>query len=614
MRRDRAFALISTLFFLILLGVMVIGVLASNRFQTLFQGGSADSQRALMSADSGTVHAIALLRADPEWKAPLSLPMLDEKGAYEVLWGPGLSLNNLNGDTVEDGVPPGLARLVVRGEYRGIRAEVETIVGKDGALVAQDAIFSTGKIEMTGNVQVSGVRSWEDAVSSEEGTITSLLADDAADLITWEADPLDPASTLDVKGSIRTASPNSGAVDLSTAPPDQPSGGIENNFVGHLPTALDIRAEITAHSDAPVLALSPGVTTLGPGEYYLGGSLAHSGDIVLDGATIYINGDVDLVGSLSGTGCVYVDGKTQLYGNASVSGTSEAHVALMSRGDVKLSGFDGTRFLKQLASDADISSPLPGTVSYQEHIEHLSASSGMLGALVPTDGVVTPGPFGQPGPAGGAAVSDFDKLKDSMVNSDSPIPPGVLPYTTTSDHRNSVGKLRDMLADAPPGPSRDFLHKKFVALSDPDDAYSGLFGINSADQFDTRLEAFLDSGETDGILDVVNDKYNSLSADEREIAGNSLKNLLDSLDLDRPGTAYFKGLVYTNGSLVVSNEINVLGALVAVDNGTQTAPPDEPQPGDIVLTADTKVVMVRDMIKHAGIATGSLKILNWVKR
>ena len=94
---------------------------------------------------------------------------------------------------------------------------------------------------------------------------------------------------------------------------------------------------------------------------------------------------------------------------------------------------------------------------------------------------------------------------------------------------------------------------------------------------------------------------------------------LDGINYNKLGTSYFQGLVYTNGAVHASNEVDIRGAVVVDNDGTQ--PPlvvgaDTLQPGDLYLLNNSRLTYVEDFFKPSTPTPGNsnIKVVLWMGR
>ncbi len=96
---------------------------------------------------------------------------------------------------------------------------------------------------------------------------------------------------------------------------------------------------------------------------------------------------------------------------------------------------------------------------------------------------------------------------------------------------------------------------------------------------------------------------------------------VNSLTYDRLGSSYFQGLVYTNGFVYSANDVHVVGALIANDDGSQTGEVlagVQLEPGDIFLTKGASLTYNQEYFSSpeggsAG-ASGALAVTAWIGR
>lgn len=230
-------------------------------------------------------------------------------------------------------------------------------------------------------------------------------------------------------------------------------------------------------------------------------------------------------------------------------------------------------------------------MAYQTHLDNLSLGLNRLVEIVETSS------SSEPSARFGFNGSEFDRLRDKLGHD-----------LGTADS-NPVGRVMEMLSRAPEGPSRRFLQEKFSALRDPSDAYKGFFsihrsvGLSPTDHTMESLTALSERGEIGGATDAVNDTFGAMTVEQRRHFHSLLLNSLKGLHFDRPGTAYFHGVIYSGHSIRVSNEIHVMGAVVA-----------DGEPGDIVFEDGSVVTYVEELGQNAGISSGRIGMRSWVLR
>ena len=358
--KSRGMALVLVLVFATILFTMLKGLTflaSSNSFNTqnhLSQAG------ALFAAEAGFADSMTQLKKDPAWTDGFSKKTLTEApGKYSVEFNTvgepfasTDSINNLEGSTAvdsfygENSVPPHTALVVVQAEYMGRQRTILATVSRGAPTQLFPGFIASGKIALRGDVSVNGVEDLISGTPTDAG-IYSRETSTGTPLITWE--PNQPGDRAIIDSEVGVASTDPGTMDFG---PD-PGAYSVNNFktgVGGLTNAVpDISAEVAGAGANPAPPWQPlGTTTISSGEYYQSGDVDLDGDVVLEGGTLYVDGDLTVNGSIKGEGAIYVTGDTSFFGDAAVTAKSDDVVAVYSKGDVRLSGFNGTAFILSL--------------------------------------------------------------------------------------------------------------------------------------------------------------------------------------------------------------------------------------------------------------------------
>ncbi len=603
--RLRGMALILVLLVLAVMLILLATLLSSSRTTSFFTRAHVSNIQALYVAEAGVVDMLARLKATPDWQTDVHEVMPNGEGEYQIVFADHASVNNLQGTAARPGklgpVPPGAAHLVVVGRAHGKERRLEVWVTRGGGANFIHAISASGRIHLAGSVQVEGVTSLAD-VTPVDANIYSNASADQEDLIVWSR--VDPTDQAVVAGAVKVVSPNPQAINFEAG------SNVTNGFQPSSPPAPLPRPDILGEIARKTSANSPtidtnGVNTLGPGDHYIDGDLVAEGDLILDGANLYVNGEVDLNGTIKGDGAVYVAKNTTFRGDSELNASEHNRIALFSKGNVSLTGFDGTRYLNNLAGP-------PGTPSGDQWEQTKRVFQRMEEILEsPTDDF-----FGQ--------GSEFDLLGHTLV---SDINGAGLPYGSWQGpgSLNVTGGVPHMLAlleTQTPGPTRDFLTNRFLFLADdrndatPYDNHptKGLFSWvipYSAAEKDARLAAFDQDGSLTGLIDAANDR-------NRYDLKSNLRQLIGQLHYDRLGHSFFNGQVYTNGYLYAAHEVTILGALVSDDDGSQVGDSPEPgidlEPGDVHLGDGTQVTYVDEYFDGGQTTGGQLAVTAWMGR
>jgi hypothetical protein len=340
----RGLALISVLLFAVLLLVLTLTLVGGVSAHS--QGATAHSQRLAAGylAEAGLTEAVRRLTANPGWRDGFDRQGSHwNSGSYSLHFsnGPAFeatdSVNNLDSDAAVNGphgpVAARSAYLVVTGQVGMVRRTLEATLGPRTLNSVGGPLLAEGPIQLAGNTLVDGIESYGGDIT--QVTLHSNFAGTAGvPTIRW--DPLVATDRLVVTGNLTAVDARSPAqvfqLNGSYSVTDQLS---EQSRV--TPPDLNVAGEVSAHSGAPSATLSGLTTVLAPGDHYLSGDTDYAGNIVLqDGANLYVSGDLEITGSITGKGAVYSNGNVTLSGTADVS--SNNRVALAAQGDVTLQG------------------------------------------------------------------------------------------------------------------------------------------------------------------------------------------------------------------------------------------------------------------------------------
>lgn len=484
--------------------------------------------------------------------------------------GPLDSVNNLGGTAPVDGprgpatVPPGCADLVVIAGAGAIERRCLVFVTSNLSQSFSTGLLSSNRILMSGDVDVSGITDLEtgqsvnaDLHSNKPGTDTGVIQ--------W-----DGTGSCNIQGKVSATSNSAGAIQMPGA---NIVGGTQTNAAAKPAPAVDIPALIAANSGQTPLTVPPvGSATVSAGTYYINGDLSIDGDLLLQGAEIYVTGNVRVNGSLGGSGKIYSNGQTRLQGDTQLSGADG--LALFSRGSVELSGFNGTEYLDAMsAADpafAGLSSQLQNTLQQMQDMFASTPAVQMLGSGALHDRMET-----LMGDLGGAYRGN-----------------------------NLAGQVASLLATKPAGRTRDFMIQKMRDLQRIGDDGNGT-GQQHWEAGDHRHAGVLNEAlhQADPAL---------------------LKNVAAALaqyDINQLGSTFFQGTIYTNGYIYAGNDVTVVGAVVANDNGSQAPGMVDGQllePGDIVLKRSVQFTLNQQAAEALGgpgpaPATGEVRQKSWIE-
>ncbi len=571
---------------------------------------------ALYVGEAGVAHAMALLETNQAWTDGFDEePTLTGVGTYTVTFnttpststvGSNESVNNLAGAGAVNGprgpntVPAGSVDLVVIARVGRAERRIEVLIQGGGLPATDVAGLASGRVKFKGDVKVAGVTSVTDP-SPAGGGIHSNLATTDPDIIEW----LDSAShTAIFQGTVSTRASqgiNLTGATLNGSPPT------EYDSARRPVPAVDVVAQVDAKAGAtPVTIPTLGSFVLGTGapeDFYHNGNVSLQGDLDLNGATLYVNGDLDVNGSIKGDGAIYVKGETRFRGNAEVTTPREDKTAIYSKGSIELLGFDGTEFMDAYAA----ANPGDVGVWWTDAQVALEAMQVTMSSHTPAE-LVTPGH---------PARDDLDEQRRVLGQASS-----YRPWEGRST--DTFFRMADRLSNDPnvSGETVDFLVERFHSL----DAFYDAKMRASADPADNSNY----TGSQDASV-VINDWLSgtrsrvgwfdaAIDGDGSSIFQEAIKEfivLTNQVSYDRIGTSHFRGLLYTNGFVYADNEVNILGAIMAIDDGSQ---PEKVldgvtvKPGDLFLNNGTSLTYVEEFFDHGAATASGISLRTWLGR
>jgi len=255
-----------------------------------------------------------------------------------------LSVNNLKGDmavAAPDGrsVAPGTAYLQAVGRHGSVERRVEAVLSSPPFPYA---LAAGGKISCLGGLRITGVRRLPGSGSlnpqSSDETPAHLLSNSSA----ADAIELGPNSVingnLEAVGSVKLLDPASTSI----------SGEIRNQSQPEKLPPLDTsRYDPRLHGDGAYDEYSgAGIDSSdgseGKAPQLLEGALRHSGKLTitdglrLNGAMLFVDGDLDVSGGIEGQGVIVTTGSATVRGSSELRGATD--LALVAGKDLTLQG------------------------------------------------------------------------------------------------------------------------------------------------------------------------------------------------------------------------------------------------------------------------------------
>lgn len=592
------FSLLFTVILLLLIGSVL---LVTKQSKHLSQGHSGRIA-ALYAAEAGVADAVERLNDDNGW-APsdyrVTLP--NGYGSYAISFAagpssdPNLSINNLQsystvtGPRGADTVPPASVYLVVDGYAYGQSRRAEVILRATPFETLRGPFVTSGRIALSGNVQVDGVESFGSWVNVEAG-IHSNLSGVQNNVITWEGNSGERAI---IRGEVTTSSVGPQAIDMDlSGVGGYSSHGEETGISARRFPRIDVERIVARAGDRglPTHNSVVGTNEITGGDHKFAGGVIN-GDLVLDNCNLYVSGDLEVNGSITGNGSIFVLGDTTFAGSASVNMVENGHIALYSQGHVKLEGFDGSEFLDAAAASEGFEDELAVTQRALEDLQQaIDAGQG----------------------SNFSDNSQVDRLRFVLGGAADPTLPRPLPTGYDMGDVNSVAGVLGGI-DGSDQTSR-FLRTKFTRLRsmlNHSKRWTGEYEFPDADPpagpiyEETTMadvQNYLNTGEmAEGLLEFVNDASGSDQRIRR--ARRLLASEVQSVNFDALGSSYFKGLIFSSGAVHSENDVEVLGGIYAQRSADSPEDPlvvglNEFHPGDVVMRNGCRVTYIQDLVEN----------------
>ncbi len=610
------FALIYLLLLSAVIAIVLVALLSVSQSQIHQSRHARDRAQALLTAESGLAVVIAELERDSGWSAGFDGKALPGGwGSYSAVFsGPTTSsgtvcINNLMGDVAVDSyhgpgtVPPRSALLVVTGKAGISERTIEALVVSGSSLPEAVAVAASGRIDLRGNAEVTGVTSLLDPTPMP--VLVHSNDEEQGEMVAYAPNGLGDILVVDGRVTSSSQSPASVSINLaSPATVDSTQSGVAPKI---LPD-INIEAMIADHSDSPGPPIPSGGTSMTfVGNNYYPGDLVIDGDVTLeDNARLFVRGDLRINGSIKGNGALVVQGNTDLHGSADVIAGADDYVSILGRGHVVLSGFEGAAFMDSLVA----TDPLAA-----EHWEDTQWAVREIQEYLDQHSHLNPYELSKQFVADDAYL---DPVMTVIANHYPEAPDGV----GRSRHLNTSGYFMSRFEGGAPGSTEAFLHSRFQQLDDIfrvcHDDRSGETArrhstelVDSFDQYDPALDG--------GLFDSIQ-SWGEVTTSARAEVLREIVQVVRRFDYDRLGSAEFKGYVYTSGSLVVKNDLKILGAVVV--NGRESLGPTIVDgrtyaPGELAFLDDSRLTYVDEMVRGGFenlLGAGKLDVRRWVAR
>lgn len=683
-RRINAFALAYFLLVSTLVIMLTGAVLMLGREGLRATRSGVDANRALLSAEAGMAELISRLEQDPSWTGSESeKPLPRGTGEYSYGFSPPSSadstrcVNNLQGTVAVDSyrgsgtVPPHAALLVVKGHSGLSTRTVEALVVAGLNVEAGDAITATGEVRMEGDVRVDGRKS----LVSGAPVVADLHTNSEESGIRVSYSPTLPGQDIEVAGRL-TSSASGTESEVFSVGGTLPVSKLKTEVAPkNLPRPnIEVIVSDGASSPGPPIPVVAGEFRLS-GKNHYGTDITVNGDLVLeDGTTLLVDGDLTVNGSISGRGQVVVTGDTRFYGDARVAFREQDYVSLLSKGHVELRGFRGQQYMEALAQanpliTRDLSSyggylGDPGALPMTDPLSPLYPAStsadtawrNLNSALREIQTLINTAPDPDDGQALRGYLRDQDHRLDALSALVSFQTHGAAVVAPAGVHRDWVvarvgpdltydnaGLFTAMMRAEGGGPlsSTRFLEQRFEYLGDlfrrGQSRRDGSTLPDGPPGFLPSWAIFLDYENWDPTGGGLFDSMQSQPAENMVVGSTTVtgvhplsdgarQGVLDivqgvlQFEIDRLGSANFKGIVYTTGSFVATDDVVVSGTVFVHGDptmGPATVGGRTYQPGDVGLFGYTTLTYVDEFFDdgvHNLAGSGSLDIKRWTAR
>lgn len=550
---------ISTLLISTVLLVLIVTLLLSLRGDKHSVLRQNHATEALYIAEAGFADATLALSKNNGWGPTTPLEVtLPSGGKYTIEFDSDgtvdadESVNNLSSNSFTDGprglgtVPPRTADVVITVESKGRTERFEALISRGFSERVNVPLLSSGKIILKGGVTVDGIESITSPIKVETGIHSNSYERET--IISWDGEGNDAF----INGEVTTASTFANAITAT--------GGTFNTLnvetgrgARQFPN-VDVDLAVLVGRNSTILTPSGGTTVVQSTDHRFAGGVIN-GDLELRGVNLFVDGDLEVNGTIKGSGAIYVKGDTSFRGNSELGVNGNEVLALFSKGNVKLEGFDGSQYLDARATE---------NAAFNDWNEQAKWAHGQLREVIDDSANYTSA-TGTPGVPPAYVDSSTDAPEDTWGNEDGNVvdqlrivlgednPTGTYPGTQS----NTLEKMAAYLETNHGGnESADFLVKR---LRDIRPIYQNK--VDSGETVADMISNFNSNRRRNlGILDALNDDFNTQGA-------NRASSQVGVQNFDKLGTSYFQGIVYTNGAVYASNEVEVLGALLAEKKG-----------------------------------------------
>jgi hypothetical protein len=351
--KTRASALFITLVVVSIVVMFVTALVGVNQNLFGFAKRTNDRAAALALAKGGLNRLIDRLTYQDTFASDLNFGT--PQTGYSITFNSANlnhSVNNLTSDAISatanyqgDAVPPHTADIIVVARSNGVERRFRFILKR--GLAFQGAMAANRRIRFGQDIELDSITSLNDNQPVETRFHANDYGNDGTG-VTWDAGG---AFVVGPGCEVSSASSVQATITAVLTPDDV------SQDVPAIPVpSLDIDQIVSDNSSAPAPTLLP------VGDYhcddnrYLSTSTTVVGNISLYDGSLYVQGDLNIVGGVVGYGSIYVTGDVNITGgNASVVTNQPNGAAILAGGDINFTALSAEGFIDELAlTDTDV--------------------------------------------------------------------------------------------------------------------------------------------------------------------------------------------------------------------------------------------------------------------
>jgi hypothetical protein len=356
--------IVLVLFIVLILFMYLTALLSINRQNLVFACHQRDYLAAKYAAESGVNQIAYKFTNNPGFGLlEKKYMVVDGNNSFVFYFNQSManglySINNLassvnyptpnfEGKTVR----PGTADVVVIGSSRidtnsPITHKIHVIFRR--TFDSSVSIGSSGKVNLTGDIEIKGIKSISDLTTEFGGGIHSNL--DSTPSISWNPG-VTPSFKLGPGARISTTGTVSSNLNFLSPSINAPQINIP------LYSILELVERKSGKPGPPGIVFNAGLNSYYSGylnltdEYYLDGNLVVNGDVNLSNGSLFVKGNIIVNGGIKGFGSIFASGNVEVKGGSVALITNQTNsAAIYADGDVSLTGISAGGYLASLAA------------------------------------------------------------------------------------------------------------------------------------------------------------------------------------------------------------------------------------------------------------------------